>query len=254
MAAGYSAPQRSRKAHGRAYFWFQRNEPRLLAIDIVCIVLLFFIHLFTSTLQTLTPEIISAVQISAIVLVAFIVLSVVWKGIVPLIICILGIALMYSSVILPYYSEPEPGEATSGNTRIAYTLFTRVAVSTAANIHFFLGVSMVALSIIIAYRPSLLFTRNRPQSLESEWSKYPVWYDNTLLADGREERSVPVKSLITDQDRYLLWRYDYILADIYGTPHLVMPNGLVPKDSTRIFRDKDSGRVMGKARYSGFFM
>jgi hypothetical protein len=120
--------------------------------------------------------------------------------------------------------------------------------------HFFLGVAMVAFSIIIAYRPSLLFTRNRPESLESEWSKYQVWHDNALLADGRPERSVPVKNLMTDQDRYLLWRYEYILADIYGTPHLVRPGGLVPKDSTRIFRDKESGRMIGKARYTGFFM
>jgi hypothetical protein len=253
MAAGSSAPQRSRKVHGGAYLWFQRNEQRLLVVDIVCIILLFFMHLFTSTFQVFTQEIETAVQIAAVVLVSFIALSVVLKGVVPLIICILGITLMYSAVILPYY-EPQPNEATVGETRFTYTLFTRMPVNVAANMHFFLGVAMVALSMIIAYRPSLLFTRNRPESLDTEWSKYPMWQDNTLLADGLTEHSVPVKSLMTDQDRYLLWRYEYILADIYGTPHLVRPNGLVPKDSTRIFRDKDSGRVIGKARYTGFFM
>ena len=205
MAAGSSAPQRSRKAHGRTYLWFQRNEQRLLSLDIVWVALLFFIHLFTSTFQVFTQEIISAVQIAATVLVAFIALSMVWKGVLPLIICILGIVLMHYSVILPYYSA-EPGEANPGGTKFTYPFSTPAVFGTAANMHFFLGVSMVALGIIIAYRPSLLFTRNRPQSLESEWSKYPVWYDNTLLADGREERSVPVKSLMNDQDRYLLWR------------------------------------------------
>lgn len=254
MAAGSSAPQRSRKAHGKVRLWFQRNEQRLLAIDIVCIVILFFMHLFTSTLQTLTPEIINAVQISAVVLVAFIALSVVWKGTVPLIICIIGIVLMQYSVILPYYSAPESGQANPGGTKFTYPFFTPAVFGTAANMHFFLGVAMVVFSIIIAYRPSMLFARNRPESLDSEWSKYPVWADNTLLADGREERSVPVKSLMNDQDRYLLWRYEYVLADIYGTPHLVRPSGLVPKDSTSICRDKDSGKVIGKARYTGFFM
>lgn len=234
------------------YFWFQRNQHRLLAIDIVCIVILFFMHLFTSTFQTLTSEIISAVQISTIVLVAFIALSVVWKGIVPLIICIIGIVLINYSVILPY-SAPEPGEGNLGGTKFTYP-FSTPAIGTASNMHFFLGVAMVAFSIIIAYRPSLLFTRSRPESLDTEWSKYPMWHDNTLLADGLTESSVPVKSLMTDQDRYLLWRYEYVLADIYGTPHLVIPDGLVPKDSTRILRDKDSGRVIGKARYTGFFM
>lgn len=238
MAAGSSAPQRNRKAYDKAYLWFQRNEQRLLATDIVCIVVVFFTSLFTLTFQVLAQEVATAVQIAALVPISFIVLSVVWKGIVPLIICILGIVLMYYSVMLPYYPTPQP------------------AITVASNLHFFLGlgVAMVVFSIIIAYRPSWLFTRNRPESLDSEWSKYLVWHDNTLLADGRQERSIPVKSLMTDQDRYLLWRYEYVLADIYGTPHLVRPDGLVPKDSTRIFRDKDSGRMMGKARYTGFFM
>ena len=253
MAAGSSAPQRSRKAHGRTYLWFQRNEQRLLALDIVCVALLFFMHLFTSTFQVFTQEIVFAVQVAATVLVSFIALSVVWKGIVPLIICVLGIVLMHNSVILPYYSEPQPGEAFVGETRFTWTLYTPTSVSVAAGMNFFLGVAMVAFSIIIAYRPSLLFTRNRPESLDSEWAKYPVWQDNALLADGRTERSVPVKSLMTDQERYLLWRYEFILASIYGTPHLVRPGGLVPKDSV-LFRDKDSGRVVGKARYTGFFM
>ena len=255
MAAGSSsAPQRRRKAHSKAYLWFQKNEQRLLVTDIVCITLLFFMHLFTSTFHIFAQEVIDAVQIVAIVLVVFIALSIVWKGMLPLIICILGIAMMYDSVLLPYYATPQPGEIDLGGTKFTWTLNTPMAVSVAANMHFLLGASMVAFSIIIAYRPSLLFTRNRPQSLDSEWSKYPVWYDNTLLANNLTERSIPVKNLMTDQDRYLLWRYEYVLADIYGTPHLVKPDGLVPKDSTRIFRDADSGRVIGKARYTGFFM
>jgi hypothetical protein len=254
MAAGYSDPQPSSKAHGKAYLWFKRNEPSLLAIDIVCIVLLFFIQLFTSTFQVFTEEIVNAVQVAAIVLVAFIVLSLVWKGVVPLIICILGIGLMYYSVILPYYSDPELGDGNLGGTKFTYPLFTPAVAGTAANMHFFLGVSTVALSMIIGYRPSLLFTRSRPGSVDIEWSKYPVWHDNTLLAEGSMERSVPVISLMTDQDRYLLWRYEYVLADIYGTLHLVKPYGLVPKESTSVCRDKDSGRLIGKARYSGFFI
>lgn len=251
MVAGSSAPPLN-KARRRAYLWFQRNEQKLLAIDIVCVALLFFINLFTTTFQIFTQEIATGVQIAVTMLVSFIVLSMVWKGAVPLIICILGIMLIQYSVMITYY-PPEPGELNLGGTKSTYPFFTPT-VGTAANMHFFLGIMMVALSMITAYQPSLLFTRNRPQSLESEWSKYPVWYDNTLLADGRQEGSIPIKNLMNDQDRYLLWRYEYVLADIYGTPHLVRPEGLVPKDSTRIFRDRDTGRVMGKARYSGFFM
>jgi hypothetical protein len=254
--AGSSASRRrhSNRAHGKAYLWFQRNESKLLALDIVCIVLLFFLHLFTSTFQTFIQETVNGIQIAAIMLLSFIALSVVWKGTVPIIICVLGIVLIHNSVILPYYSEPQPGEASFGDVKFTWTLYSPTAVSMGASMNFFLGLSMVAFSIIIAYRPSLLFTKNRPESLDSEWFEYPVWQDNILLADGRMDPSVPVKSLMTDQDRYLLWRYEYILASIYGKPHLVRPEGYVPKDSTRIHRDKETGRIIGKARYTGYFM
>jgi len=254
MAAGPPAPQREKKGHGRIYHWFAKNEQRMLVIDVVCVTLLFFMHLFTSAFQVFTLQIINAIQVAAIVLVAFIALSVVWKGVVALIVCILGIAMMYDSVLLPSYATPQQMEINFGGSKFMWTLYTPMAVSVAANMHFFLGASMVAFSIVIGYRPSVLFTRNRPESMDSEWSKYPLWHDLTVLADGRTEQSVPIKSLMTDQDRYLLWRYEYVLAEIYGTPHLVRPEGWVPKFSTHIFRDKDSGRLMGKARYTGFFV
>ena len=253
MAAGHSASQRSR-FHGRTYFWFQRNRHRLLAADIVCIALLFFMHLFTSTFQVFTQDVAIVFQLAAIAPAAFIALSVVWKGMVPLIICFLGIVLMHNSVILPYF-EPEPIEYTiPGIDRVfTWTYYTPESVDVGSSMNFFLGFGMAAFSIIIAYRPSMLFTKNRPESLDDEWSKYPMWQDNTLLAGGSTERSVPVKSLMTDQDRYLLWRYEYVLTVVNGTPHLVRPNGMVPADSA-IVRDRESGRVIGRPRYTGYFM
>lgn len=259
MAAGEGgsfSPNRrsSKKAMYMAQLWFQRNESKLLALDIVCIVLLFFLHIFPSTFEFLVQGNVNAIQIVAIMLVSTIALSVVRKGIVPIVICFLGIVLIHNSVILPHYSQPQAGDASFEEVKFRWALFIPTAVSMAAGMNFFLGVSMVIFSMIIAYRPSLLFTRNRPESVDSEWLKYPLWQDNTLLADGRTEYSVPIKRLMTDQDRYVLWRYEYILANIYGTPHLVRPEGYVPKYSTSIYRDRESGRILGKARYNGFFV
>ena len=254
--AGSSPPERrnSNQAKAKAYLWFQRNGSKLVVTDIICIVLLFILYLFPSTFPLFIDESVNGIQIAAIILVSFIAISVIWKGVVPGVVCILGIVLIHNSVILPYYSEPQPGEASFGEVKFRWTLYTPTAVSTGAGMNFFLGVSMVTFSIILAYRPSLLFTRNRPDSVDSQWLKYPLWQDNTLLADGRTEYSVPIKRLMTDQDRYILWRYEYILANIYGTPHLVRPEGYVPKYSTSIYRDRESGRMIGKARYMGYFI
>src|SRR5215203_2438482 len=141
----------SKKATDRAYLWFQRNESKLLATDIICIVVLFFLHLFPSTFQFFSQENVNAIQIAAIV-------------------------LIHNSLILPYYAQPQPGEASFGEVTFRWTLYTPTAVSMGASMNFFLGISMVIFSIIIAYRPSLLFTRNRPDSVDSEWLKYPLWH------------------------------------------------------------------------------
>lgn len=251
----YNASLRSsKKAAAEIYRWFQRNESMLLATSTICIVLVFFLHFFPQVFQILIPENILVFQVVTVILVSAIGLAVVSKGIVPMVICFFGIILIHNSMILPYYAEPETVEALFGDVKITLMLYAPTAVSVGADMNFYLGGSMVALSIIISYRPSLLFTRNRPESIDSDWQKYPIWHDHTLLANGSTEYSVPIMSLVTDEERYILWRYEYILANIYGAPHLVKPRGYVPKYSTRLYRDKESGRIIGKARYNGFFV
>ncbi|MDQ3836270.1 MAG: hypothetical protein M3270_04965 [Thermoproteota archaeon] len=246
--------RKNQKTVERIYLWFQRNEAVLLSTDIVCISILFLLHFSPSVFEFILQENLIAIQILAILLISPIALSVVRKGTMPLVIFILGAVLIHNSMILPYYSQPEPGEASFGGVKFSWTLYTATAVSIGTRMNFLLGVSMAVLSIILSYRPSLLFARNRPPSSESEWLKYPLWHDHTLLADGRAEYSIPVKRLLTDEERYILWRYEYILANIYGEPHLVNPEGHVPKYSTSIYRDKETGRIIGKARYNGFFV
>jgi hypothetical protein len=73
------------------------------------------------------------------------------------------------------------------------------------------------------------------------------------LAGGYTEPSVPLRSLMSEQEKYLLWRYEYVLTNIYNTSYLVKPDGFVPKNST-ILRDKESGRMIGVSRYSGYFL
>ncbi|HJU33500.1 MAG TPA: hypothetical protein VJ695_00105 [Nitrososphaera sp.] len=243
-----------KEATEKVRLWLQRHQSKLLAIDVVCLVLLFIVYLFPSAFQFLFKENMIAIQVATMILVFSIALSIVSRGIVPIVICALGVVLVHNSIILPYYAKPEPGEASFGEVKVKWTLYTPTAVSMGSGMHFFLGVSMLIFSIVVAYRPSLLFTRNRPESIESEWLKYPLWHDRTLLADSKAEYSIPIMKLVTEQERYILWRYEYILANIYGDPYLVRPQGLVPKYSTNIYRDPESGQIVGKARYNGFFV
>ena len=233
------------------YQWFHKNRSILIALSVISIILLFFLHLFTITIQ-ISPDSIPAriIQIFTIILISLSSLSVIWRGLVPVVICGLGITLIYGGIVIPSYTLTLPTEGYFKGIRI---LIDQQIISMATEGYFFLGIAMVVLSMIIAYKPTLLYVKNRPKPSHSLWTDYQKWYDNVQLAGGYTEPNVPLKTLMSEQEKYLLWRYEYILTSIYGTPYLVKPDGFVPKRST-ILRDKESGRMIGVARYSGYFM
>jgi hypothetical protein len=218
------------------------------------VALLFVLYFFSTTSHIPVPAVAVFVNVFAIVLVAFIFATVVWKGLVPALICMLGIVLVHNAIILPYYPPSVPAfpEELLGS-RAAAEPSAEVSAAVATAMNFFLGLGMIAFAMIIAYRPGFLFARNRPPPVEDQWSRYPVWYDNIKLVGDHREPMVPAKSLMEDRDRYLVWRYEYVLAKIYGTPHLVRPLGLVPKKETEFVRDDETGLLVGKVRHSGYF-
>jgi hypothetical protein len=255
MAEGHNAAPKRFFSGARS--WFARHEQTLLIINSVNIALLFLLYLFGMYVPLSIPAIMGLVNIVAIVLVSFIFVSTIWKGLVPAVICLLGVVLLHNAIILPYFFL-------SGTSTVSDFTFksqdltnnpVRASAQVAPTMHFFLGLGMVALAITLAYRPGFLFTRNRPQQNEKndEWSRYPIWYDNIKLVGDHREQMAPAKSLMQERDRYLIWRYEYVLAYIYGRAHLVRPEGLVPRNNTTFVRDRKSGLLIGKARYTGYF-
>ena len=239
-------------AIGRATKWFGRHEQTLLIVSAVSIALLFLVHFFSAAVPITARPVADLVSMLAVVLVSVVFISVAWKGLVPAVICMVGIVLMYNSIILPYYPPADPQFPDISSYEKTKPSSAGVPAGVAVAKFFILGLGMVAMSMMIAYRPGFLSARNRPAP-DNIWSKYPVWHDSAKLVGRYSEPAVPARSLMEDRDRYLLWRYEYVLASIYGTPHLVRPDGLVPKN-TEFIRDRDSGLLVGKARYYGYFM
>ena len=248
MKAGFAASLREELRD-----WTRRNERLLLLLSMLSLVVAFFGFLLTSTIKILPGDLMVLVNIGAVVFASLIILSVAAKGLVPIVISILGVVLIHNAIILPLSDIPEGGEAILRGQKVIWTFYSSMTVEVAGVMHFSLGISMVIFAMIIAHRPSTLFARNRPVPEEDEWSKYPHWNDNAVLADGRSEQTVPIKNMMTEQDRHLLWRYEFVLASIYGSLHLVRPEGMVPRDSTMLLRDSETGRLFGKARFGGFF-
>ena len=258
MEAGFTTSHRDRDYslyYLRLYEWFYRNKSILLALNLISIMLLLVIHLSVLPFQ-INPTSIDekVIEIMSICLICIIALSLIWRGIVCIVIGILGLSLIYTGIFLPSYPVDILDDSYPDGENEKNIINIKQPVLVATQGFFFLGMSMVGLSMIIAYRPDVLYVRNRPKPLETIWESYPVWYnDNIKLLGRNSEHIIDIKSLMTDEEVYLLWRYDYILADVYGTPHLVKSDSHVPKSST-IFRDKKSGKMIGKGKYIGYFV
>jgi hypothetical protein len=183
-------------------------------------------------------------MLATIALVSIVAVSVIWKGIAPIALCAIGLTLIYIGTLFFSYAASMVGEVYH---RASYGFATEQSILNLAHGYFFLGIGMVIFSIILAYKPSLLYTRNRPEPMHIVWEKYPIWYDNTKVVVRYNEPSVSLKNLMTDEEKYLLGRYEYILTDVYGAPHLVKPDKNVPSGST-ILRDKMNGIIIGKVK------
>jgi hypothetical protein len=69
---------------------------------------------------------------------------------------------------------------------------------------------------------------------------------------GFNRRSlINVALLVSEKERYLLWRYDCVLASINESLFLVPVNSLVPSDSV-ILRESSSGKIVGVDKYIGY--
>jgi hypothetical protein len=170
--------------------------------------------------------------------------SVVWKGIAPIALCALGLTLMCVGTLFSSYAVSMVGEVYH---RASHGFATEQSILNQTHGYFFLGIGMVIFRIIIAYKPSLLYTKNRPEPMHIVWKNYHIWYDNIKVVGKYDEPSISLKSLMTDEEKYLLWRYEYILTDVYDVPYLVKPDENVPRSST-ILRDNVSRTMIGKVK------
>jgi hypothetical protein len=171
------------------------------------------------------------------------------KGLVPVAISCLGIVLLYGSIVIPSATGNSLGpfyyKASTG-----YLTFE--AINDGTHGFFLLGVAMVVLGLIVAYKPHILYTRNRPISAEQLWTKYPNWDENLQIANSKIDSLIGLPSLLNDTERYLLWRYEFILVFIYGTVYRVPIYSYVPTSST-IMRESKSRRIIGAPKY-GYFI
>ena len=230
--------------------WLANNEKILLRFVIIGILLLTMIH-FCLSLSLVDPHsgYFDLLHIATVLILAIMLISILMKGLVPVAITCLGIVLLYGSIVIPSATDNSLGpfyyKASTG-----YMTFDTINYGTHG--FFLLGASMIILGMIVAYKPHILYTRNRPISAEQLWTKYPNWNEDLQLANTKTDSLIGLSSLLNDKERYLLWRYEFILVFIYGTVYRVPIYSYVPT-SSRVMRESKSFKIIGAPKY-GYFI
>ena len=103
----------------------------------------------------------------------------------------------------------------------SYGFTSEKSVLNASYGYFYLGIGMIVFSMIIGHKPSILYTRNRPEPLDMIWKKYPIWeHDNAKVVGGYLEPSVPLKKL-NDSSRKNIFHGDMNLCSLTYMVHLI---------------------------------
>ena len=232
------------------FHWFKTNQRIFLLASILNLTLLILIHFHVSSIHlNPTGPFFNLLHELTIVLAASLSLSVITRGIVALAINSLGLVLIYGAIVIPSFELAMVGQV---YYKAAIGNITENALYSGSHGLFLLGLNMILFSFIIRYKPTVLYTKNRPAPMEAYWSKYPIWHKELQWAAIKNGFLVKLPLLMNAKDRYLLWRYAYVLVLINDTMFLVPVNSFVPSNSMLI-RDDLSRKLVGVDKYMGYF-
>ena len=102
------------------------------------------------------------------------------------------------------------------------------------------GIFCVGLSLALAYKPSLVYVKNR---LPYEYP-YPVWESKRQPESKFSPILIPVKSLLDEKEKRIASKYKFILVEIEGKAYLVKLDENVP-ETTRVLRTKSGDSFRG---------
>ncbi len=104
----------------------------------------------------------------------------------------------------------------------------------------FSGIFCVGLGLALAYKPSLVYVKNR---LPYEYP-YPVWESKGQPESKFSPILIPVKSLLDEKEKRIVSKYKFILVEIENKIYLVNLDENVP-ETTRVLRTKSGNSFRG---------
>lgn len=176
------------------------------------------------------PFITSIAPILVAPLLGILVLATFWRGSLAFAAVLMGVTCVSGGMfVMPYALSHglAPFEKLTSYTAYVFTI----------------GVGMLIISLIMVYRPSLLYAKNRPMNERPP----PIWKKDM----ARAEMLIPLRKLLSENEQYLLSNYNYVMVSIDGVTYMVPPNESVPQGSVVLRND---GYFIGMRKaYDGYF-
>ncbi|MFQ5940101.1 MAG: hypothetical protein ACE5KA_00155 [Nitrososphaerales archaeon] len=213
----------------RVQRWFYRKRRMWLELSVLSMVLLIMleIYMFSAGFPTF---IVNIAPILVAPLLGILVLSTFWRGSLSFAVVLMGVACIAGGMfVMPYalsHGIASQAQLTS------YTTFT-----------FTIGIGTLITSLIMVYRPNLLYAKNRPRVEQppSTWKKD--------MAKG--QRVIPLRKLLSENEIYILPNYNYVMVSINSVTYLVPPDEAVPEGS---IVQRNNGYFIGFRKiYDGYF-
>jgi len=104
----------------------------------------------------------------------------------------------------------------------------------------FVGILNIAIGLMLAYRPSLIYVKNR---LPFEYP-YPVWDSKKTPVTKFSPSMIKIRLLLKENEKWIVFKYRFVLVLIDSKTYLVKPNDCVPENSI-LLRSKPGNSLLG---------
>ncbi|MFQ5940802.1 MAG: hypothetical protein ACE5KA_03790 [Nitrososphaerales archaeon] len=227
----------------------------LITIGVISLLGAITVYAFVDLVDS--PAILLALgQIAIILLISAVVLSVIGRSWLVTVLSIVGVMLILGSLFYPVredipstYNELDTYDP-DDKYKVKHLVWryepAHALTPTGSSVMFYLGVGILGVSMIIVYKPSLLYVKNRP----SDDPPYPIWDSKHSYTTYRYRHMVPLLDLLYTSEKYMLSQYRYVHVRIGDKVYLVTPNSLVPDDS-EVLRDRTGKFFLGVPRTQG---
>ena len=210
------------------------------------LILICVLFLFTYTGIRYESSQIAVILVESVVvtLSLWFILSMKKAGFAPLVTSILGCSVFIFVVLIPtnipttaHTLDPMSFTTESIEDRIAHMQGKREVMK---EYSLYVGLGSLVTSLAFAYRPTLLYVKNRI----SDELPYPIWDSNKQSITRFSPNLVPVRSLLSEKERWFIFKYKFILVSIENKIYLVRPNDSVPETAI-LLRSKSGQSPLG---------